>query len=50
MEDEPYIDIEHLIKLLEKIRDEGSGFISFPKAIYLLALEIRNLKLIKEKN
>lgn len=37
-------DLDDLIKRLEKIRYEGHGEISFTKAIYLLANEIKELK------
>lgn len=39
--------LEDLIRVLEKIREHGSGDLNFPKAIYCLALEIQK---IKEKN
>lgn len=41
---ETYKDIEELIKILEKIREDGEGYLNFPQAIYLLALEIQKIK------
>ena len=39
-----YENIEQLIEILEKIKMEGNGPLSFPKAIYLISLEIKEIK------
>ena len=36
--------LQELIKSLEKIKEQGSGTINFPKALYCIALEIDKLK------
>ncbi len=35
--------LDQLIKILEKMRDEGEGDINFAKALYTLSLEIRDI-------
>lgn len=39
-----YKSLQELILILEKIRDEGEGFINIPKSIYFLCLELEDLK------
>ncbi len=39
-----YKNLEELIEKLEKIRSDGDGQISLPKSIYLLAIELKELK------
>lgn len=39
-----YQSLDELIVKLELMRAEGTGTISFPKAIYLLAKEIEEIK------
>lgn len=46
---EDYKDLDNLIERLEKIKLDGSGSLSIPKAIYLLALEIKNMKVKKRE-
>lgn len=36
--------LDELIKKLEYIRDNSEGFLNYPKAFYILALEIKKLK------
>lgn len=40
----PYKNVEDLIERLEKIKNDGSGVISLPKSLYILAIEIQNIK------
>jgi len=37
-------ELERLIKKLEIIRDEGTGRLNFSEAVYILALEIKEIK------
>lgn len=39
-----YKSIESLIEILEKIKENGYGSMSFPKALYLLTKEIQEMK------
>lgn len=41
---ESYQDLNELIERLEKIKSDGEGHLSFPKALYILALEIKKIK------
>ncbi len=43
-EENDLYSLEKLIKVLETIKENGSGHINYPKSIYCLALEIRTLK------
>ena len=40
---ETYENIDELIEVLEKIKTEGTGPLSFPKALYLIASEIKEI-------
>jgi hypothetical protein len=44
MKSDTYKNIEELIEILEKIKSEGHGALGIPKAIYLIALEIQDIK------
>lgn len=39
-----YNNLESLIEILEKIKTDGQGDLSIPKALYLLSLEIQKIK------
>ena len=43
MKDDIY-ELDELIKALENIKNNGDGALSFPKALYCLALEIKKIK------
>ena len=39
-----YKDLDELIGVIENIKEKGNGPLSYPKALYLLAKELRALK------
>ena len=46
---EEYKSIDELIELLNRLKEQGSGFLSYPKALLLVATEVKRLQEIVEQ-